>query len=156
MKQKATPVGSQDASDVFSLNSEERADFLQHLGVKNATPPLAHSPCLKNKKTGLILPWNPMLAEQRDILECCDETGNTDPAAWQDKVQDDSPDDDSRDLMATALTEATSKQNSIALENMSSFRPTLRQSGQPVQSDQYGNDAVPYSDIDNLLSKAEF
>lgn len=155
MKQNATTVGSQDASAVFSLDSEERAGFLQHLGVKNATPPLAHSPCLRNKKTGLILPWNPMLAEQRDILECCDESGNTDPEAWQDKVQEDSSEDDS-ELMTTALTEATSRQNRIARENMSSFRPTMRQDEQPKQSEEYGNDAVSYEDIDNLLSKAEF
>jgi hypothetical protein len=155
MKQNATTVGSQDASAVFNLDSEERAGFLQHLGVKNATPPLAHSPCLKNKKTGLILPWNPMLAEQRDILECCDESGNTNPEAWQDKVQEDSPEDDS-ELMTAALTEATSRQNQIAQENMSSFRPTLRQDEQPKQSGEYGNDAVSYEDIDNLLSKAEF
>lgn len=155
MKQNATTVGSQDASAVFNLDSEERAGFLQHLGVKNATPPLAHSPCLKNKKTGLILPWNPMLAEQRDILECCDESGNTDPEAWQDKVQEDSSEDDS-ELMTAALTEATSRQNRIARENMSSFRPTMRQDEQPKQSGEYGNDAVSYEDIDNLLSKAEF
>ena len=155
MKQNATTVGSQDASAVFSLDSEERAGFLQHLGVKNATPPLAHSPCLRNKKTGLILPWNPMLAEQRDILECCDESGNTDPEAWQDKVQEDSSEDDS-ELMTAALTEATSRQNRIARENMSSFRPTMRQDEQPKQSEEYGNDAVSYEDIDNLLSKAEF
>ena len=77
MNQNATTVGNQDVSTVFNLNSEERAGFLEHLGVKNATPPLAHSPCLKNKKTGIILPWNPMLAEQRDILECCGMAGQS-------------------------------------------------------------------------------
>lgn len=119
MNQNATTVGNQDVSTVFNLNSEERAGFLEHLGVKNATPPLAHSPCLKNKKTGIILPWNPMLAEQRDILECCDEQGNTDPAAWQDKVQEDSSEDE-RELMAVALNEATSRQNQIAQAGPSS------------------------------------
>lgn len=155
MNQNATTVGNQDVSTVFNLNSEERAGFLEHLGVKNATPPLAHSPCLKNKKTGIILPWNPMLAEQRDILECCDEQGNTDPAAWQDKVQEDSPEDE-RELMAAALNEATSRQNTIAQEKMSSFRSTMKKMDQPAQSDQYGDEAVPYEDIEKLMSKAEF
>lgn len=155
MNQSATTVGNQDVSTVFNLNSEERAGFLEHLGVKNATPPLAHSPCLKNKKTGIILPWNPMLAEQRDILECCDEQGNTDPAAWQDKVQEDSSEDE-RELMAAALNEATSRQNKIAQEKMSSFRSTMKKMDQPAQSDQYGDEAVPYEDIEKLMSKAEF
>ena len=155
MNQNATTVGNQDVSTVFNLNSEERAGFLEHLGVKNATPPLAHSPCLKNKKTGIILPWNPMLAEQRDILECCDEQGNTDPAAWQAKVQEDSSEDE-RELMAAALNEATSRQSEIAQEGMSSFRSTMKKMDQPAQSDQYGDEAVPYEDIEKLMSKAEF
>lgn len=155
MNQNATTVGNQDVSTVFNLNSEERAGFLEHLGVKNATPPLAHSPCLKNKKTGIILPWNPMLAEQRDILECCDEQGNTDPVAWQDKVQEDSSEDE-RELMAAALNEATSRQSKIAQEGMSSFRSTMKKIDQPAQSDQYGDEAVPYEDIEKLMSKAEF
>jgi hypothetical protein len=155
MNQNAATVGNQDVSTVFNLNSEERAGFLEHLGVKNATPPLAHSPCLKNKKTGIILPWNPMLAEQRDILECCDEQGNTDPAAWQDKVQEDSSEDE-RELMAAALSEATSRQSEIAQEKMSSFRSTMKKMDQPAQSDQYGDEAVPYEDIEKLMSKAEF
>lgn len=155
MNQNATTVGNQDVSTVFNLNSEERAGFLEHLGVKNATPPLAHSPCLKNKKTGIILPWNPMLAEQRDILECCDEQGNTDPAAWQDKVQEDNSEDE-RELMAAALNEATSRQSKIAQEGMSSFRSTMKKMDQPAQSDQYGDEAVPYEDIEKLMSKAEF
>lgn len=29
-----------------------------------------------------------MLAEQRDIMECCDSTGNTDPAAWRSTVNE--------------------------------------------------------------------
>lgn len=155
MNQNAATVGNQDVSTVFNLNSEERAGFLEHLGVKNATPPLAHSPCLKNKKTGIILPWNPMLAEQRDILECCDEQGNTDPAAWQDKVQEDSSEDE-RELMAAALSEATSRQSKITQEKMSSFRSTMKKMDQPAQSDQYGDEAVPYEDIEKLMSKAEF
>lgn len=155
MNQNATTVGNQDVSTVFNLNSEERAGFLEHLGVKNATPPLAHSPCLKNKKTGIILPWNPMLAEQRDILECCDEQGNTDPAAWQDKVQEDSSEDE-RELMAAALNEATFRQSKIAQEGMSSFCSTMKKMDQPAQSDQYGDEAVPYEDIEKLMSKAEF
>ena len=155
MNQNAATVGNQDVSTVFNFYSEVRAGFLEHLGVKNSTPPLAHSPCLKNKKTGIILPWTPMLAEQRDILECCDEQGKTDPAAWQDKVQEDSSEDE-RELMAAALNEATYRQNKIAHEGMNSFRSTMKKMDQPAQSDQYGDEAVPYEDIEKLMSKAEF
>lgn len=56
---------------------------MSKLGAVNAAPPLAPSTHLINKNTGVIFPWSPALAEQRDVLLNCDENGNTDPAAWQ-------------------------------------------------------------------------
>lgn len=154
---KSTPVEQSNVADVFDLSSEERVNYLQHLGVKNATPPLEHSPCLRNKKTGLILPWNPMLAEQRDILECCDATGNTDPDAWKPLVIDESEVSD--DLMAAALAVATTQRKATSefvADHNSSFHPTMAQTPQPEQTVAYGNEAVSYDQIDNLLSQAQF
>ena len=151
---KSVPVEQQNVSDVFDLSAEERVSYLQHLGVKNATPPLEHSPCLRNKKSGLVLPWNPMLAEQRDIMECCDATGNTAPEAWKPLVLDDNA-ETSDDLMAAAMAVATT-QRGIAQEQLSTFHPTMDMSAQPAQKAEYDEDAVPYEQIDALLSKAEF
>ena len=72
---------------VLEFNSEEeRVKMLKNMGAKNCDPPLQHSPFVRNKKTGVVLPWNPLLADQTEILECCDENGNTDPKAWKSKV----------------------------------------------------------------------
>lgn len=64
----------------FALN---RVDAMRAMGAKNVDPPLARSAFLKNINTGLILPWSPGLAEQRDIMVNCDASGNTDPSAWE-------------------------------------------------------------------------
>lgn len=56
---------------------------MSKLGAVNAAPPLAPSTHLINKNTGVIFPWSPALAEQRDVLLNCDENGNTDPAVWR-------------------------------------------------------------------------
>lgn len=81
-----TTISQEDAKRVFELRDADRAMFFKQLGARNCDPPLPHSPCLRNKQTGAILPWEPILAEQTEILECCDEEGNTDPAAWMPKV----------------------------------------------------------------------
>lgn len=67
----------------FALN---RVEAMRAMGAKNIDPPLARSAYLKNIKTGLVLPWTPGLAEQRDIMVNCDANGNTDAAAWANTV----------------------------------------------------------------------
>ena len=95
MSQTYTPVSQPSGAAVFSYNTDaERAAYLKQIGAVNADPPLPHSPCLRNKKTGMVLPWNDVFAEQRDIMECCDESGNTDPSAWAHRVIDDAEDFD--------------------------------------------------------------
>lgn len=72
---------------VLEISSEEeRVTMLKNMGAKNCDPPLPHSQYVRNKKTGVVLPWNPLLADQTEILECCDENGNTDPKAWKSQV----------------------------------------------------------------------
>lgn len=99
----AKPVPTQDPSAVFDLDDNQRADYLASLGAKNATPPLPHSPYLKMKKTGKILPWEEIFAEHRDAFECCDEHGNTDPEAWRDKIIT-APDVDPLEKQARVMT----------------------------------------------------
>ena len=57
-------------------------------GAKKGLPRLPRSSHLRSKKNGIVFPWDPMLAEQRDIMECCDSTGNTDPEAWRSTVNE--------------------------------------------------------------------
>ncbi len=133
-----------NAGDVLGMDESQRAAYLQSMGVKNAVPPLPWSPCLKNQKTGVILPWSAMLAEQRDILVNCDEQGRTDPALWAGRAPD--------ALMDEALAQATRKTVDSV---MAPFRPTMALTEQPPADAGYG-DAVPFADIENLLDKAEF
>lgn len=73
--------------DVFDAKSgDELNGVLRSLGAVNARPPLPHTPYVKIKKTGRILPWNPLLADQGELVENCDVNGNTDPNAWKDSV----------------------------------------------------------------------
>lgn len=64
---------------------DERTAYLASLGVANVAPPLPPSPCVKHIITGEIHQWSEAFAARPDILQNCDEQGNTDPAAWQNK-----------------------------------------------------------------------
>lgn len=87
--QQATPVTPIPPEMVLDAeNPEERYALMRKMGAKNMEPPLRPSSHLINPKTGVIYPWNPALAEQRDILVNCDAHGNTDPATWESTVQE--------------------------------------------------------------------
>ena len=86
------PVGGYDPHTILTARDEEtRRTLMRQMGVANLDPPLPHSPCLKNRLTGRVLPWNELLAAQRDLVECCDEDGNTDEAVWGPKVVENAP-----------------------------------------------------------------
>lgn len=86
--------------------ANDRVAKMRELGAVNAAPPLAPSTHLKNKFTGVIFPWSAALAEQRDILVNCDESGNTDPEAWQPHLLSDNQiaEADQSDLMTQAYS----------------------------------------------------
>lgn len=67
-------------------DEEERAASMRALGAKNIAPPLPRSSHLLLKRSGHVIPYDPMFAEQRDLVANCDATGNTDPAAWMPTV----------------------------------------------------------------------
>lgn len=80
---------------IFGFSSDdERIAWMKAQGARNVDPPLPRSSHLKIKTTGVVHPWNPLLATQQDIVECCDEFGNTDPAAWEPTVSHDEYDED--------------------------------------------------------------
>lgn len=79
----ATPVPPQDLHNILDIrDTTARQQALYTAGAKNAVPPLPRSSHLRSKKNGIVFPWDATLAEQRDIMECCDSNGNTDPKAW--------------------------------------------------------------------------
>ena len=53
---------------------------------------------------------NGVLVEQRDIMECCDSTGNTDPAAWRSTVNEAEYTPAERDALLAEAQATVSKQ----------------------------------------------
>lgn len=112
----AQPIPPQSYADVFDMAEERRISYMKSLGAKNLDPPLPRSSHLRNKVNGRVLPWDEMLAEQRDIMECCDANGNTDPAAWLSSVDTSEHNPEERaELMVQAqaqvLAQATATQD---------------------------------------------
>lgn len=102
--QNIANAAPQNASQIFELTGDERVAYMKALGARNVDPPLPRSSHLRNKKTGVVFPWNELLAEQYDVMECCDASGNTDPAAWQATVaMAPLPDEDNALMAAKAL-----------------------------------------------------
>lgn len=132
-----TPVAGVDLKGI--LNEQDlalRQAAMQRAGAQNTRPPLPRSSHLRNKITGLVLPWNDILAEQRDIMECCDADGNTDPTAWMDTVNPEEYTDAERDeLMAQA--------RSSVLQHAKSVTDTYRQDT-PVASMQPKSSDMPF------------
>lgn len=123
---------------------QERSQMFKAMGVMNAEPPLPHSPCLKNVRTGIVLPWNELLAAQRDLVVCCDENGNTDPEAWESKVvQETTP----NEMLLIMAQQSLIKQNSEYEHPMSPARQVIG----PSDYDQH--DVVPYSAVEALREK---
>lgn len=57
---------------------------LRHMNAANwQQPPLEVAPCVKLKSSGEIHVWSQFFAERPELCDCCDEYGNTDPAAWR-------------------------------------------------------------------------
>ena len=132
-----TPVAGVDLAGI--LNEQDLASrqaAMRRAGAQNTSPPLPRSSHLRNKKTGLVLPWNDILAEQRDIMECCDSEGNTDPTAWMGTVNPAGYTDEERDeLMVQA--------RSVVLQQAQSVTDVYQQDT-PVASMQPQASAMPF------------
>ena len=135
---------------VFDLpNDDARIAYLKFLGAKNVDPPLPHSTHLRNKVNGRILPWDEMLAEQRDIMECCDVYGNTDPAVWGPQVIDAAGVDTDEKRIALVKAQEVLLSQSAGLTETHRLEDAPRSlSPQPMA---LPNDAVPYDDIESLI-----
>lgn len=102
----AQPVAQPTGSHLLDMSPDARVAEAQRLGIRNAGPPLPKSSHLKVKLTGVVLPWNELLAEQKDLVLCCDAQGNTDPAAWRVTVTSDAPMTEEQLALATAAHNA--------------------------------------------------
>lgn len=143
------PIDGGAPASVFSNDDDaSRIAYMKSLGAVNVDPPLPRSSHLKNKKSGLVLPWNEMLAEQRDIMECCDASGNTDPRAWVPTVDNSEVDEDARQaeiLRAQSLVLAQGKKQSSGYE-----QPHTPVEAQPMDMP-YG--AIPLDDLNDERQK---
>ena len=157
-KTQAQPIGGQAAPDmkaVFDMTSDaERISFLKSLGAKNADPPLPRSSHLKNKKTGLVLPWNEMLAEQHDVMVNCDCYGNTDPSAWMPTVIDRELTEEERmeNLHMQSLVASQGRQLSSGYHDDSFVDPNIP----PRVAYPEGSTAFADTDAESVGSKADF
>lgn len=70
------------AQNYFNQQHDERMAKLAEMDPANSVPALGRAPCVRIKATGMILPWHPDFAARPDLVEDCDENGNTDPASW--------------------------------------------------------------------------
>lgn len=102
MNFNAQPVSQPTGVHLLDMSPDARVAEAQRLGIRNAGPPLPKSSHLKVKLTGVVLPWNELLAEQKDLVMCCDASGNTDPEAWRATVSGDTPMTEEQLASATA------------------------------------------------------
>lgn len=104
---KPTPISPADFKSFMDVDNPDviSADKLGSAGVISALPLLPRSAFLKNKNTGVILPYSERLAQMRDIMVNCDINGNTDPAAWMPTVKAEGEYDE--DMQSAALRIAT-------------------------------------------------
>lgn len=86
----STPTITGKATEILLAQSEqERVDFMRGRGAKNVDPPLPRSSHLKLLRSGHVVPYNEMLAAQRDLVANCDQYGDTNPEAWMPTVVQD-------------------------------------------------------------------
>lgn len=112
--QRPTTVNGIDMESLMdSAFDNPQIETLQRLGVVSAFDPLPHSAFLRNKKTGVVLPYSERLAQMRDIMENCDRFGNTDPAMWMPTVvKDEGIDPDLHaELLHSAITNINQAKN---------------------------------------------
>lgn len=153
-------VQQPDMRNLLKLPQDEMFQAFQRSGAVNAAPPLVRSTHLKNKNTGVVFPWNPLLAEQRDIMVNCDVHGNTDPVAWQDAVNPEPYTEEDRDRDYWAARESVVKQ---AMQLSGGYEQSLQASSIP-QNNRIPGDVEPLdkyyerlaADVKKLQESLEF
>lgn len=124
-------------------DDEERAASMRALGAQNIAPPLPRSSHLLLKRSGHVIPYDPMFAEQRDLVANCDATGNTDPAAWMPTVVEEAVDPVAeRSRLAAAQAEVLTQ--AMSLSTRYRMPDAVDLSPRPMEMP---NGAVPIKDL---------
>lgn len=139
-------VQQPDMRNLLELPQDEMMQELQRVGAMNSSPPLVRSSHLKNKDTGMVFAWNPLLAEQRDIMVNCDINGNTDPEAWEPTVDHREYSTDERDAAYWAARDSVVRQ---AMDMSGTYVQSLQESSIP-QTNRVPGDVQP---LDQYYSK---
>ena len=142
------PIDSAPVVNVLDLDEESRLMYMKSLGAKNVDPPLPRSSHLRNKLNGRVLPWNNLLAEQRDIMECCDAEGNTDPSAWEPTVIEEEYDPAEHSLLMTKAQEVVYQQ-SAGISNQYRSEEAIDMAPRPMA---YANGAVPFDQVSSITA----
>lgn len=152
---EARPIGSPATVGVLSLESDAaRDEYMRQLGAVNIRPPLPRSTHLRNKRNGHVLPWEEILAEQPDIFDCCDASGNTDPSAWETDVDYSDYDPEDRQVaILQAQERALLQAREHATTMMGDFKVESIRNPNVVKTSEYPNGAVPYENVDKLTDK---
>lgn len=155
----ATPVSKPSYKEVFDLETEDaRTQYMRGLGARNLESPLPRSSHLRIKANGRVLPWDEMLAEQQELVECCDANGNTDPSAWLPTVdQSEHSAEEKELLMMQARAQVLSHAGAIQNQYNQGIAPNPKPDGG------YPEGVISYEDIDkvqrdslnNLIAMAE-
>lgn len=137
-------------SDLFQSRTEaEMQAKMRSMGAINLDAPLPHSKYIKVLKSGRVFPWNELLAGQpHSEVACCDESGNTDPAAWEADVRENSggePDVDAISLQARIA--AMANQAHAGFEHGKTMGDT------PQNPNPYPEGVVSYQNADSLIAQ---
>lgn len=147
-----------DPRNILNLpNDDEMMRALESAGAMNSVPPLQRSSHLKNIQTGVVMPWNPLLAEQRDIMVNCDRTGNTDPAAWASTVVDEELAASEQEKLYWEARQSIVTQ---AMHMSDRYKTSNMETNIPQGNHRIPDDVKPYHDytdeLDNLRRQLEY
>lgn len=159
MSQIARPIAPQPiqhdtGAAMFNIENEEaRIAYMKALGAKNLDPPLARSTHLKIISNGRILPYDEILAEQNDLVQNCDQYGNTDPAAWGPQVDYTAVDPDAQRIAMARAQEAVLSQ-ALHMTNTHRVAEAVDDPAAPLPTE-YPKGVIAVADIQNLHSLLE-
>lgn len=144
-------INRPDPRNILNMqHDDDMMRALESVGAMNAAPALRRSSHLKNKNTGVVLPWNPLLAEQRDIMVNCDAAGNTDPEAWEPSVIEAEYTDDERDM------DYWEARNTVVQEAMrlhTTYRRDPHETSIPIATRKVPDDVMPLEEYYDSLEK---
>lgn len=143
-------VGGGSALDALSESPDAMFEVMRRMGAKNLVPPLPRAKYLKVKATGRVIPYDDMMAEQTDLVECCDKNGNTDPEAWANDLL---PEIDTNDSEQRELLMLEARNIAVAQARAMSESHKVPGVQQEVNAPVYPDGVMTYDEMTRLLSQ---